>query len=298
MKIGSHVSNSGEKMLQGAVETALSFKENCFMFYIGAPQNTKRKDPELLHIKEFQDILKENNISLDDAIVHAPYVVNLASPDDEKWKFAVDFLTKEVKLVGLIGSKYMVLHPGSSVGESIDYAISRISNGLRIILENTKDLDVVILLETMAGKGTEVGRCFKEIKRIMDEVKSNRIKVCLDTCHIHDAGYDIVNHYEDVLNEFDQIIGLSNIKTIHLNDSKNELASHKDRHENIGFGKIGFDTLYKVLIDERFQDIPKILETPYVKDSNENSYEPYKYEIEMLREGRFNPNLKEIIINK
>ena len=301
MKIGSHVSNNGGLMLEGAARETIKNGANCMMVYMGAPQNTFRKPANQMHIKEMQYLLRLNNIALEDVVVHAPYIVNLAQADDEKFNYAVRFLTQEVRLIAQTGAKYMVLHPGSHVGMGYEYGLERIAEGIRIILRNTADTDVVITLETMAGKGTECGCTFEQIKRIISLVGCDeRMGVCLDTCHINDAGYDIVNHYEEVIEEFDRVIGLSYLKVIHMNDSKNPLSSHKDRHENFGFGEIGFDTLMKFMNDERFNNIPKLLETPFVPDPTDSkvSYEPYYEEIKMIKSGIFNPNLKEIIINE
>lgn len=299
MKIGCHVSNNGIKMLVGSINEALSYDANSFMIYLGPPQNTIRKQVELMNHEEMALIAKENNINLEDIIIHAPYIVNLARMDEEKHDFAVKFLTTEVKGVDYIGCKYLVLHPGSAVDGNREDALSQVAKGINLIIANSPLAKTVICLETMAGKGNEVGRSFEEIKTIIDQVSDkSRIGVCLDTCHINDAGYDLVNNYEEVIKEFDKIIGLHYLKVIHVNDSKNSLASHKDRHENIGFGSLGFDTIMKVFNDERFKDLPKILETPYVPSlNNKESYPPYKYEIKMIKEGIFNPNLKEDIIN-
>lgn len=297
MKIGSHVSNNGLKMLVGSVEEALSCGENCFMVYLGAPQTTYRKDVEQLNYQKALEIAQKNGINPEDIIVHAPYIVNLGQSDDEKFNFAISFLAKELAMVGKVGLKYMVLHPGAHVGNGENFALDRIADGINEILRLTSNDNTVIAIETMAGKGTECGKTFEEIKRIIDLVHDKtRIGVCLDTCHIFDAGYDIVNSYEDVINEFDAVIGLEYLKVIHLNDSKNQLGSHKDRHENIGFGNIGFNALLKVLNDKRFEQIPKILETPYVSVSKLESYPPYKEEIEMLKKQTFNENLKEEVI--
>lgn len=301
MKIGSHVSNNGLKMLEGSVLEALSYKANCLMVYMGAPQNTFRKNVSDMHIKEMQALLIENNISLEDVIVHAPYIVNLAQSDDEKHQYAVDFLTREVKIITEVGAKYMVLHPGAHMKNGAEYGIRRIAQGINKIIANTKDSDVVITLETMAGKGTECGRTFEEIKNIIDLVEDkSRIAVCLDTCHISDAGYDIINNYNGVIEEFDRIIGLEYLKVIHLNDSKNESGAHKDRHENIGFGHLGFKTIMQFIEDPRFFDIPKILETPYIPSEikKDISFPPYAYEIAMLKSKKFNENLKQIILSE
>lgn len=299
MKLGSHVQNSGKEMLAGSVLEALSYGANCFMVYLGAPQNTYRKRLDDLKIKEMQELLIENNIDINDIVVHAPYIVNLAQGDREKHDFAIRFITQEVEYAHEAGFKTIVLHPGAHVGQGVETGIKNIANALIQILDNTKHTDVNIAIETMAGKGTEVGSNFYELQKIIKLVDSNRIKVCFDTCHTFDSGYDLVNNYEEIIEEFDQIIGLDKIAVIHVNDSKNNLGSRKDRHTNIGFGQIGFDTLYKIITDERFKDIPKILETPYVPiPGTKDSLPPYKYEIEMLKNNEFNPNLIEDILEQ
>ena len=297
MKIGSHVSNNGFRMLQGSVQEALSYGANCMMVYLGAPQNTFRKPLRDMRINEALELCRENNISPDDIIVHAPYIVNLAQSDNQKFDFAISFLANELMMTAMIGAKYMVLHPGAHVGMGSDYGISRIAMGINTILSDTINYGTVILIETMAGKGTECGRTFEEVASLISKIHNkSRIGVCLDTCHIHDGGYDIVNNYEEVIKEFDRIIGLEYLKVIHLNDSKNVCGAHKDRHENIGFGHIGFDTLMKFVNDDRFKDIPKILETPYIEYNKNLSYPPYKEEIEMIKKGEFDPNLKQLVL--
>lgn len=292
MKIGSHVSNNGDDMLVGSVKEALSYKANAFMVYLGPPQSTIRKDASRLNISNMKELLKENNISLDDVIVHAPYIVNLAQPNPEKREFAVNFITKELKTMAQVGCKYMVLHPGAHMNEGIENGLNLIADSLTRILNNTAGDNTFIALETMAGKGSECCSKFEEIKKIIDLVNSDRIVVCYDTCHTHDAGYDIVNNYDAVLKEFDNIVGLNKIKVIHLNDSLNVCGSHKDRHANIGFGHIGFNTLMKFVLDERFKNVPKILETPYVN----KIYPPYYYEIEMIKNGVFDNDLLNKIV--
>lgn len=298
MKIGSHVANNGTKMLLGSVEEALSYNANCMMVYLGAPQNTFRKPLSQMNVEKALTLAKENGINPHDIIVHAPYIVNLAQQDSEKFNFAVKFLSDELRKTDLIGAKYMVLHPGAHVGSGSHIGINRIASGINQMLDLTSEYNSVIALETMAGKGTECGRNFEEIAAIINQVDNkDRIAVCLDTCHINDAGYDIVNNYEDVINEFDKIIGLEYLKVIHINDSKNPLNAKKDRHENIGFGYVGFDTIVKICNDERFKDIPKILETPYIDVTDDLSVPPYKEEIKMIKDGIFNENIKEIIKN-
>ena len=297
IKIGSHVSNNGDEMLVGSVKEALSYDENCFMLYLGAPQNTYRKPFNMLHSPEFIEILKENNICLDDVIVHAPYIVNLAQSDPEKREFAVRIITQEMKTMAKIGLKYLVIHPGCHMKLGVDKGLELISQSFKEVLENTKGDNTIILIETMAGKGSECCFEFSQVGKLIDMVGSSRVMVCFDTCHTNDAGYDLVNNYEGVLEEFDRYVGLSKIKVFHINDSLNERGSHKDRHANIGFGTIGFDTLTKFIYDERFEDVPKILETPYVKGVKD-SYPPYKEEIKAIRERRFNENLLKEVIEK
>ena len=297
IKIGSHVSNNGDLMLVGSLKEALDYNANCFMVYLGAPQSTIRKDINLYNIDLFKEGLDKFNIKIEDVIIHAPYIVNLAQPDEEKRKYAVDFITQEMKRMKAVGCKYMVLHPGAHMKEGVEAGLKRIAISLKQILANTDGDDTYFALETMAGKGSECCSSFEEIKTLMDLVGEykNRLYVCFDTCHTNDAGYDLINDYDGVMKKFDEIIGLDKIKVFHINDSKNERESHKDRHENIGFGTIGFDTLMKFVYDERFKDIPKILETPYVKDGDD-SYPPYKYEIEMIRNKKFDSKLIDKII--
>ena len=290
--IGSHVGFNKKTQLLGSVEEAIKYKANTFMFYTGAPQNTARSPIEDGLTLEALNKMKENNIDFSKVIVHAPYIINLCN--EEKFEFSVNFLTEEIQRVNLLGVKYMVLHPGSHVGLGIEKGIDNIIKGLNMVFQNVKDTNqVIILLETMAGKGTEVGSKLEEIRKIIDGIEDKKhIGVCLDTCHLNDAGYDMES-FDDFLNEFDTLIGIDKIHCIHINDSKNIKSSHKDRHENIGFGTIGFDNLIKIIYNDRLENIPKILETPYV----EREYAPYKYEIEMIRNKEFNPNLIDLIIN-
>ena len=288
--IGSHVSYKNNTGMLGSVKEALSYGANTFMFYTGAPQNTNRGEINDLLTLEAYKLMKENNINLEKVIVHAPYIVNLANFNN--FDFSVSFLTNEVERCNLLGIKYLVLHPGSAVNTSREEAIKNIAKGLNLILDN--DYNVTILLETMAGKGNEVGKTFEELSEIINLVKyKDKIGVCMDTCHLNDAGYDITN-FDKLLEEFDKLIGINKIGCIHINDSKNDRDSHKDRHENFGFGTLGFDTLIKIIYHEKLKDIPKILETPYVtKDDNskEREYPPYKYEIEMIRNKVFDEDL-------
>ncbi len=294
--IGSHVSFNSKDQLLGSVKEALSYGENTFMFYTGAPQNTVRSAINDEYTYLGYELMKENNIRIDKVIVHAPYIVNLANPNN--FDFSVEFLVNEVDRCEQLGIKYLVLHPGSAVNVSRDEAIDNITRGLNNILKcNDK---VTICLETMAGKGNEIGYRFSELKSIISGVeKKESIGVCMDTCHLFDSGYDISN-FDNVLNEFDKEIGLSYLKCIHINDSKNNLGSRKDRHENIGFGNIGFDNLIKIIYHDKLKDIPKILETPYVSpvdNEKEKIYPPYKYEIQMIRNKVFDKNLLDKIRN-
>lgn len=292
MIIGSHVS-FGKEQLLGSAKEAISYGANTFMFYTGAPQNTIRKDIDENLTSAALKLMSENNINIDNVICHAPYIVNLANNlDERKYNFSITFLKNEIARCERIGIKYIVLHPGSSVGIERKTALDNIIFGLNQII--TKDTKVVVLLETMAGKGTELGCTLEEIKYLLDGVKEqDKIGVCLDTCHLNDAGYNMQD-FVSFLNEFVNIIGLNKIKCIHINDSKNSFSSHKDRHANIGFGTLGFDTILSIIKNESLKDIPKILETPYIgeaADDKERIYPPYKFEIEMLRNEKFNENL-------
>lgn len=287
--IGSHVGFKKDSQLLGSVREALSYGANTFMFYTGAPQNTSRYPIMDGLTLEAMALMREHDFDYSKVVVHAPYIINLANDKDpEKFKFSVRFLQEELERCELLGIKSIVLHPGSHVGLGVDAAISNIAKGLNMILGTH---DVTILLETMAGKGTEVGSSLEEIKRIVDLVDDKEhIGVCLDTCHLNDAGYDM-GKFDDFLDQFDSLIGLDKIGCVHINDSKNVLGAHKDRHENIGFGTIGFDNLISVIYNNRLENIPKILETPYV----DREFAPYKYEIEMIRNKKFDLDLIEKI---
>ena len=294
--IGSHVGFGGANQLLGSVKEALSYGASTFMFYTGAPQNTKRNPIKKELTEEAYKLMQENNIDLSKVIIHAPYIVNLGNL--ENFDFSVNFLKGEISRASELGIKNVVLHPGSSVSYTKEESIKSIIDGLNIILDN--NMDVTICLETMAGKGTEIGRDLKELKTIIDGINfKNKIGICLDTCHLSDSGVDLTK-FNEYLTEFDKEIGLNYIKCLHINDSKNELGSHKDRHENIGLGTIGFDTLISIIYDKRFINIPKILETPYVTkddESKEKIFPPYKYEIKMIRNKTFNEELLNDIRN-
>ena len=238
--------------------------------------------------------MEENGIS--DIVVHAPYIINIANTiKPETFELGVEFLQKEIERTDAIGAKQIVLHPGAHVGAGVDTGIKQIIKGLNEVI--TKDQNVHIALETMAGKGTEIGRSFDELAKIIDGVTHNeKLSVCLDTCHIHDAGYNVKEGFDETLEEFDKIIGIDRIKVVHVNDSKNEQGAKKDRHENIGFGHIGFEALHYVIYHEAFKDLPKILETPYVGEDKNKRKPPYKHEIEMIKSGKFNENLLQKIM--
>lgn len=295
MKIGSHVGMSGKEMFLGSVKEALSYDANTFMVYTGAPQNTRRKAIDQLRIEEGTALMRETGI--EEFIVHAPYIINLGNTVKlETFELAVEFLTLEIERTKQMGSSILVLHPGSHVSAGVDEGIAQIVKGLNEVL--TKDTTVNIALETMSGKGTEIGRNFEELARIYDGVNYNdKLRVCFDTCHTHDSGYDIINDFDGVMEQFDKILGKEQISVFHVNDSKNPTGAQKDRHENIGFGHIGFDALNYIVHHNDFEEIPKILETPYIPlpEEKKKSLPPYKHEIAMIREGIFHPNLIEEI---
>lgn len=297
LKIGSHVGMSGREMLLGSAKEAVSYQANTFMFYTGAPQNTRRKELEELNIEPAWEYMREHGI--EEIIVHAPYIINLGnSVKPETFQLGVEFLEKEIQRTIACRSHVLILHPGAHVGEGADKGIAQIVKGLNEVL--TRDIDCCIALETMAGKGSEVGRTFEELARIYDGVVYNeKLRVCFDTCHTSDSGYDIIHHFDDVIGEFDRILGKDQIVVFHINDSKNVPGAAKDRHANIGFGEIGFEALNRIVHHPDFEAVPKILETPYIPDpeNKKKSYAPYKYEIEMLRKGEFDPGLEEKIRN-
>lgn len=284
--IGSHVGYRKDG-LYGSVLEAISYGANTFMIYTGAPQNTFRTPINIESRDKAYSLMKENDINIEDVIVHAPYIINLANP--KNIDFSKSFLKQELQRCETLGIDKLVLHPGSHVGLGEDVAIKNIVEALNEILN--PDIKVTICIETMAGKGSEVGKNLDEIKKIIEGINlKDKIGVCLDTCHLNDAGYSIAN-FDEFLDKFNSIIGIDYIKCIHINDSKNILGSRKDRHENIGFGEIGFDNLINVIYNPRLENIPKILETPYIDD-----FPPYKFEIEMIRNKEYDDSLKDKII--
>ena len=287
--IGSHVSYGKEGILS-SVKEALSYNANTFMFYTGAPTNTIRKEIDLDIVKKAKKLMDENNININNIICHAPYIVNLANKTDmDKWNFSIDFIKNELHRCDILGIDKLVLHPGSAVGITKEEGIDNIIEALNLVLEDSSKC--LLLIETMAGKGSECGSTLEEIETIIKSINNKeRVGVCLDTCHLNDAGYDM-NHFDLYLEQFKKNIGIDKIKCIHLNDSKNELSSHKDRHANLGKGTIGFTNLLNIAYLEELSNIPKILETPYIgetDDSKERLYPPYKYEIEMLKNKQYN----------
>lgn len=289
MKIGSHVSMSGTKMLLGAAEQAASFGENVMMVYTGAPQNTVRKPVEKLNIDAGRTYMKAHHI--EEVVVHAPYIINIANTKrPETFALGVAFLRKEIDRAQAIGARQIVLHPGAHVGAGPAAGIRKIIEGLNEVLDSGDTAQIA--LETMAGKGSECGCRFEQLAEIIDGVRLNdRLSVCFDTCHTHDAGYDIEGDFDGVLDEFDRVIGLERIRVVHVNDSKNPRGSRKDRHANIGLGTIGFKALDYVVHHPQLESVPKILETPYVGKDKKHRLPPYKFEIEMLKNRHFNEHL-------
>jgi deoxyribonuclease-4 len=281
LKIGSHVSFS-DKGLVTATEEAVSYGSSSFMIYTGAPQNTRRKPIEDLYIEEGKALMKESGI--DEIVVHAPYIINLGSYKDDTFELAVRFLQEEIRRTHAIGVDHIVLHPGAYTDKDPEYGIARIAEGLNEVLAGTEGLNVKIALETMAGKGTEIGRTFEEIAAIIDKVKDNdRLSVCMDTCHMHDAGYDIVGDLDGVLREFDRVVGLDRVAVVHINDSKNPRGAAKDRHAPVGAGYLGYEAIKRVVHHELLEGRPFILETPWIGKDSKKSRPMYEAEIALLR---------------
>lgn len=295
LKIGSHVSMSGDKMLLASSEEAVSYGANTFMIYTGAPQNTRRKKIEDLNIEAGRKHMELNGI--DEIVVHAPYIINIGnSTNNATFELGVNFLRTEIERTEALGARQIVLHPGAHVSAGTEIGIKKIIEGLNEVITGKENLQIA--LETMAGKGSECGKTFEELAMIIDGVNYNdKLSICFDTCHTHDAGYNIIEDFDGVLNEFDKIIGINRLKVLHINDSKNERGMRKDRHENIGFGKIGFAPLNYVIHHPQLINVPKILETPYVGEDKNNKKAPYKHEIAMFRNQVFNENLLDIIMN-
>ncbi|ULO06463.1 deoxyribonuclease IV [Paenibacillus sp. 19GGS1-52] len=281
LKIGSHVSCADKGLLSAANE-ANEYGSSSFMIYTGAPQNTRRKPIDSMYPIEGKLAMQANGV--EEIVVHAPYIINLGSYKESIFQLAVDFLQEEIRRTHALGVKHIVLHPGAFTDKDAQFGIQRIADGLNEVLGGTDETEVHIALETMAGKGTEIGRSFEELASIIDKVEFNqRLSVCLDTCHIHDAGYDIVNDLDGVLQQFDQTIGLDRLGVIHLNDSKNPRGAQKDRHTPIGSGWIGFETINKVVHHEALAGLPFILETPWIGKDAKTLRPMYEVEIALLR---------------
>lgn len=290
MIIGSHVS-FGKDQLLGSAKMAASYGANTFMFYTGAPQNTIRADIKADLIDKAKKFMQGNNIDINNVICHAPYIINLANKEKvESWNFSIAFLKNEISRITKMGINYIVVHPGNALKLDKMEALANISEAINYIIdENTLPM---ILLETMAGKGSECGINLYELKEIYNNINlKDKVGFCLDTCHLNDSGVDIAK-FDDYLIEFDNEIGIDKIKCIHINDSKNIIGAHKDRHANIGYGTIGFDNLINVIYNSKLKDVPKILETPYIND-----YPPYKFEIDMIVSKKFNANLEKSVVD-
>ncbi len=284
--IGSHVSFDKKDQLLRSTKEAISYGANTFMFYTGAPQNTLRYSISDEKTLEALLLMKENEVCFEQVVVHAPYIINLANANN--LEFGIRFLTEELERCEQLGVRRMVLHPGSHVGQGVEEGIENIIRGLNAVFLNDHG-HVKVLLETMAGKGTEIGRNLEELKKIIDGVTNQeRIGVCIDTCHLNDAGYDL-SDFDSFLKKFDSIIGIDKIGCVHINDSKNERGAHKDRHENLGYGTLGFDLLLKVIDHPLLENVPKILETPFIN----REFAPYKKEIEMIREKKWEDGWRE-----
>jgi deoxyribonuclease-4 len=279
--LGSHVDLVAPDYLVHAVETSIQQGANTMMIYTGAPQNSLRKPTEIMRIQEAHALMKANGMPLDKVVVHAPYIINLGNTiNSETATMGVTFLIRELARVHAMGFSMLVLHPGAHVGAGSQVALDGINERLNQVFKEEHS-PVKVALETMAGKGSEVGTTFEELAYIIKQSDHpDRLGVCLDTCHISDAGYD-VHDVDGVLNAFDRIIGLHKLLVIHINDSKNPRGAKKDRHENLGYGTIGFETLQRYVHHPRLQHLPKILETPWIEDKT-----PYAIEIKMLKDGR------------
>lgn len=287
--IGSHVSFTKDSQLVGSVKEALSYGANTLMLYTGAPQNSNRLPLNEKLTEEGLKLMANNNIDKNNVIVHAPYIINPSN--NKNLDFNVSFLKQEIDRVQKLGLSKLVMHPGSHVGLGIEEGIKNTIEVLNLSLKETDN--IIICIETMAGKGTEIGFNFEQIREIINGVHlKDKIGVCLDTCHINDAGYNL-SYFDEVLSEFEEIIGLDKLMCIHINDSKNVISAHKDRHDNFGLGTIGFENLISIIYHDKLKDIPKILETPYVglEDIKDRLFPPYKFEIEMIKNKKFNSNL-------
>ena len=270
--IGCHLSSSDGYLAMG--KQIIKMGGNTFQFFTRNPRGGKAKELDLDDINLYNQYAKENGI--DFIVAHAPYTMNLCSDREDIREFALNLMKDDIMKLQHVNNVYYNFHPGSHVGQGIEQGIEYIAKALNEVI--FEDQNTMILLEAMAGKGSEIGRNFEELKAIIDKVKNkDKIGVCIDTCHIHDGGYDIVNDFDAVLDEFDKVIGLDRLKAIHLNDSMNDIGAHKDRHQKIGLGKIGLDAIVKIINNPRIQGLPIILETP-------NELDGYEEEIKLLKE--------------
>ena len=282
-KIGCHLSASKGFLNMGKEIVALG--GNTFQFFTRNPRGGAAKDIDEKDVEAFKKFADENGIEV--ILAHAPYTLNACSADESIRDFAKRTFADDLARMEYVPGNLYNFHPGSHVKQGVEIGIDYITQMLNEVLKPEQTTKV--LLETMAGKGSEIGRSFEELRAIIDRVELNdHLGVCLDTCHVYDAGYDIVNDLDGVLKQFDEIIGIDRLYAIHINDSKNPFESHKDRHENVGFGQIGFDTLYRLYCAPELEEVPFILETPFV---NEKS--PYEKEISMLHLGVFDEEMKE-----
>ena len=269
--LGCHLSASDGYMAM--VRTAKSIGANTFAFFTRNPRGSRAKEENPADAKTAMDALKAENFGK--LVAHGAYTMNLCTADPDARAFAASVLEDDLRRMAALPENYYNFHPGSHVGQGTDVGISQISEALKLALRH--DYPVTVLLETMAGKGSEIGGNFAEIKAIIDAVGSPNLGVCLDTCHVYDGGYDIVNDLPGVLQEFDRIIGLDRLKALHLNDSKNPFGSHKDRHACLGEGSLGLETFQKIVNHPALQGLPMILETP-------NELPGYAQEIKLLRD--------------
>lgn len=268
LKIGANVSIAKTGLL-AAVKETISYDANTFMIYTRSNRGGKARPIEQFNREEAYEWMKQHGIV--DPVVHAPYLINLASPKEDTWEFGIELLREDIRRTSYLGIRYLVFHPGSHVGEGMSYGIKRIAEGLNEIL--TGEEDVFVCLETMAGDGSKVGNRFEEIAEIISLVKhKEKLGVCGDTCHLYSAGYDIVNDFEGVMKRFDDIIGLERLKVFHINDSKTPFHSRKDRHENIGKGSLGGEAIRRIVHHEILGDMPRILETPDLRYKEEIAY--------------------------
>ena len=289
--LGSHLSMKSPDFYLGTCQTALRYGETAFMFYTGAPQSSKRAPLATLKIEEGRAFVKEHHFDEKAIVVHAPYILNLGNNSNaESYQAGIALLRGEIIRSEAFGASLLVFHPGNATGLPLTDSLLAVAQGIDQVYEGL-DSHVTLCLETMAGKGSEVGKNFDEIAQIISlSHMKDRLGVCFDTCHVNDEGVAL-GEVDEVLDDFDRVIGLSRLKVIHLNDSKNPLGSHKDRHENIGYGTIGFDVLSSWTHSPRLLSVPKILETP-----TDGIHNPYAKEIAMLRENRYVKNWRENLI--